>query len=77
LQQVYIIIYNKLKNKSIDKNIIFQIAVKIVNNTARLDRIVPTLLVFRIYLKIAEIDLPAATIIQQAAAIKLAIKEVQ
>jgi hypothetical protein len=66
-----------LKSKGINKETILQIAVKAVNNTAGPDRIVPTLLVFGAYPRITEIDLPAATITQRAAAIKLAIKEVR
>ena len=51
--------------------------VKVVNDIAGLDGIVPTLLVFGAYPRMAEIDPPAATITQRAAAIKLAMKEVR
>ena len=37
-------------------------AVKAVNNTAGLDRLVPTLLVYRAYLKISKLDPPAPSI---------------
>src|SRR5436305_2587248 len=54
-----------------------QIAVKAVNDTAGPDGIIPTLLVFGAYPRMVEMDPPAATITQRAAAIKLAIKEVR
>ena len=44
-------------------------AVKAVNNTASLDRLVPTLLVYRAYLKISNLDLSALSITEQAATI--------
>ena len=37
-------------DKQVNKEISLQIAVKAINNLARLDRIIPTLLVFRAYL---------------------------
>ena len=46
----YEIIQNKLKGEYINKEIILQMAVKAVNNLVGLNRIVPTLLVFSIYL---------------------------
>ena len=52
-------------------------AVKAVNDTAGPDGIILTLLVFGAYLRMVEMDPPAATITQRAAAIKLAIKEVR
>ena len=39
-------------------------AVKAVNNTASLDRLVPTFLVYRAYLKIDKLDFPALFIIK-------------
>ena len=36
-------------DKQVDKKINLQIAVKAINNLAKLDRIVPTFLVFRVY----------------------------
>ena len=44
-------------------------AVKAVNNTTSLDRLVPTLLVYGAYLRISNLDPPAPSIIEQAAAI--------
>ena len=44
-------------------------AVKAINNTTSLDRLVPTLLVYRAYLKINKLDPPTPSIIEQAAVI--------
>ena len=51
-------------------------AVKAINNLARLDRIVFTLLVFRVYLSITKINALLPSIIKRAEAICVAIKEV-
>ena len=51
-------------------------AVKAVNNTASLDRLVSTLLVYRAYLRISNLDPPAPSITEQAAAIQKAIAEI-
>ena len=44
-------------------------AVKAVNNTASPNRLVPTLLVYRAYLRISKLDPPALSIIERAAII--------
>ena len=44
-------------------------AVKAVNNTAGPDRLIPTLLVYRAYLRISNLDSPTLSITEQAAAI--------
>ena len=44
-------------------------AVKAVNNTAGLNRLVPTLLVYKAYLKISNLNSPTPSIIDQAAVI--------
>ena len=51
-------------------------AVKAVNNTAGLDRLVPTLLVYRAYLRINKLDPPALSIIERATAIQKAMAEI-
>ena len=51
-------------------------AVKAINNLARLDRIVPTLLVFRVYLQMTKIDALLLSVTKRAKAICVAIKEV-
>ena len=51
-------------------------AVKAVNNTASLDRLVPTLLVYRAYPKISNLDPSTPSIIEQAAIIQKAIAKI-
>ena len=51
-------------------------AVKAANDTAGPDGLVPTLLVFGAYPYISELDLPAPSIIQRAAAIKKVMEEI-
>ena len=51
-------------------------AVKAINNTASPNRLVPTLLVYRAYLRISKLDPPAPSIIDRAAAIQKAMAEV-
>ena len=51
-------------------------AVKAVNNTASLDGLVPTLLVYGAYLRISNLDPPALSITEQAAIIWKAIAEI-
>jgi hypothetical protein len=52
-------------------------AFKALNDTARPNRLVPTLLVFGIYPRIAKSDPPVPTVIQRAAVIKRAIAEIR
>ena len=51
-------------------------AVKAINNTASPNRLVPTLLVYRAYLRISKLDPPTPSIIDQAAVIRKAIAEI-
>ena len=51
-------------------------AVKAINNSARLDGIVFTFLVFRVYPQITKMDALSPSIIKRAEAICIAIKEV-
>ena len=51
-------------------------AIKAVNNTAGPDGLVPTLLVYGAYLKISNLDPPAPSITERAAAIQKAIAEI-
>jgi hypothetical protein len=50
LRRAYKIIQDKLKDEQIDKEIMLQMAVKAINDSAGPDGIVPTLLVFGAYL---------------------------
>jgi hypothetical protein len=56
LRRAYEILKAELKDKHINKEIILQMAVKAVNDSARPDKIVLTLLVFGSYPRITEID---------------------
>ena len=51
-------------------------AVKAINNSARLDGIIPTLLVFRAYPQITKMDALSPSIIKRAKAIYIATKEI-
>ena len=51
-------------------------AVKAVNNTAGPDGLVPTLLVYGAYLRISNLDPPAPSITERAAAIRKAMAEI-
>ena len=51
-------------------------AVKAINNTAGLDGLVPTLLVYRAYPRMSKLDSPAPSITEQAAAIRKAMAKI-
>ena len=51
-------------------------AFKAFNDTASLDSLVPTLLVFSVYPWMAELDIPLPTVIQRANVVKKAIIEI-
>jgi len=51
-------------------------AVKAVNDTAGPDRLVPTLLVYRAYLRISKLDLFAPSITERVAVIRKAMAEI-
>ena len=51
-------------------------AIKAINNTAGLDGLVPTLLVYRAYLRISNLDPPTPSIIERVAIIRKAIAEI-
>ena len=51
-------------------------AMKAINNTTSLNRLVPTLLVYKVYLKISNLNPPALFTIEQAAAIQKAMAEI-
>jgi hypothetical protein len=69
LCRVYEILKAELKDEHINKEMILQMAVKAVNDSAGPDRIVLTLLVFGSYPRITEIDAPSLTIAKRAEAI--------
>jgi hypothetical protein len=51
-------------------------AVKAINNTASLNRLVPTLLVYRAYLRISNLDPPTPSITERAAIIRKVMAEI-
>jgi hypothetical protein len=51
-------------------------AVKAINNTASFNRLVPTFLVYRAYLRISKLDFPALFIIEWAAVIQKVITKI-
>ena len=51
-------------------------AVKAINNTAGLNGLVPTLLVYGAYLRISKLDLPTLSVTDQAAIIQKAMAKI-
>ena len=51
-------------------------AIKAINNTAGLDGLVPTFLIYRAYLRISNLDSSTLSIMEQAAAIQKAIAKI-
>ena len=51
-------------------------AVKAINNIAGFNRLVPTLLIYRAYLRIGKLDPPAPSITDRAAVIRKAIAKI-
>ena len=68
LRRAYQIITDECKD--IQKELALQMAVKAANDTAGPDGLVPTLLVYRAYPRISNLDPPAVSITDQAAAIR-------
>ena len=51
-------------------------AVKAINNITGLDGLVPTLLIYRVYLRMSNLDPPALSIMEWAAVIQKAMAEI-
>lgn len=66
-----------LQGCKLSKKIILQMAIKAINNIAKPNSLIPTLLVFGAYLHMSKFDAFIPTITQRSAAIKSAIKKVQ
>ena len=66
-----------IKLPKINKDIALYIVFKVFNNTASLNSLVLTLLVFGAYPQMAELDTPSSTVIQRANAVKKAIVEIR
>jgi hypothetical protein len=77
LRRSYEILRDELQDEKLDKELILQMAVKAVNDTAGPDGLVPTLLVFGAYPRITPYDAPSPTIIKRAEAIRTAMKELR
>ena len=77
LQRAYTIIAEELKGiNGVNKEMILQMAVKAVNDTAGPNGLVPTLLVFGAYPRMAKLDPPAPSIAVRSKAIEKAMAEV-
>ena len=54
LRRLYEILQDKLQDEKLDKEVILQIAVKAINDIARPDKLVLTLLIFGLYPRITD-----------------------
>jgi di/tripeptidase len=77
LRRAYEIIQDELKDEHINKEMILQMAVKAINDSAGPDGIIPTLLVFGAYPRLTEMDPPSPSVTKRAEAIRAATKEVR
>lgn len=76
LRRTYEIVCQHMAGTKLNKNMLLQIAVKAVNDSAGPDGLVPTLLVYGAYPKMTELDPPSPNIAQRAIAIQKAMEEV-
>jgi hypothetical protein len=77
LRRAYEIIQDELEDEHIDKEMMLQMAVKAINDSAGPDGIVLTLLVFGAYSRLTEMDPPSPSVTKRAEAIYAATKEVR
>ncbi|KAJ5379608.1 hypothetical protein N7509_012727 [Penicillium cosmopolitanum] len=77
LRRAYEILREELKDENIDREMILQMAVKAINDSAGPDGIIPTLLVFGAYPRMTEMDPPSPSVVKRAEAIRAATKEVR
>ena len=75
LRRAYQVISDELQGTS-TKDLVLQMAVKAVNDTAGPDGLVPTLLVFGAYPRMTKLDPPAPSITARAIAIRKAMAEI-
>jgi hypothetical protein len=75
LRRAYEINFSELESAS--EELVLQIAVKAVNDSAGPDGIMPTLLVFGAYPRMTTDSPPSPSIVQQAEAIRKATKEIR
>ena len=76
LQCLYKIFKSKLQSEKLNKEVILQIVVKVVNNTTSPNGLVPMLLVFRAYLRITKQDPLSLTITKRVEVVYIVIKEI-
>jgi len=76
LRYAYEILREELKGEQIDKEMVLQMAIKAVNDSAGPDGIVLTLLVFGAYPRMTEMDPLSPSVIRRAKAIQNATKEI-
>ena len=69
LRRLYEILRDKLKEENLNKELILQMAVKAINDIARPNSLVPTLLVFGVYPRLSSFNTLTPLIIIQAEAI--------
>jgi hypothetical protein len=69
LRRLYEILRDKLKEENLNKELILQMAVKAINDTARPNSLVPTLLVFGVYLRLSSFNTLTPLMIVRAEAI--------
>ncbi|XMA09892.1 hypothetical protein WAI453_002683 [Rhynchosporium graminicola] len=77
LRRAYEIIEDELKGQGVSREVMLQMAIKAINNTAGPKGLVPTLLVFGTYPRLSDKDAPSPTITQRALAISKATKELR
>ncbi|KAI0995524.1 hypothetical protein K3495_g12656 [Podosphaera aphanis] len=73
LRRIYKIITAEIPG--INKNLALQMTFKAFNDTARPDRLVPTLLAFGAYPRMTDLSVPSPTVSQRSNAIRVAMKE--
>jgi hypothetical protein len=77
LRRAYEIIQDELKDEQIDKEIMLQMAVKAINDSAGPNGIISILLVFGAYPRLTEINPSSPSVIKRAEAICAATKKVR
>ena len=72
MRRAYEVIRSEIQNTTdkVEKELILQMAVKAVNDSVGPNRLVPTLLVFRAYPRMTNLDTPSLLITKRAEAMK-------
>lgn len=77
IRRAYEILSEELAGQGYSKEMLLQMSIKVVNDTAGPDGIVPTLLVFGVYPRMTDMDAPHPSVQKRALAIMKATKEVR